>query len=72
MMPEIAHAAIALAWLASKAAASRAEFGACACGQVLSSSPRLPVGDIEESNAKDVDPRRCESRGRESHAPGPV
>ena len=72
MMPEIAHAAIALAWLASKAAASRSEFGACAPVQVLSSSPSHAVGDIEERKQKDQDARRCESSGRECHAPGPV
>ena len=72
MPPEIAHAAIALAWLASKAAASRSEFGACAPVQVLSSSPSHAVGDIEERKQKDQDARRCESSGRECHAPGPV
>ena len=72
MMPEIAHAAIALAWLASKAAASRSKFGACASVQVLSSSPSHAVGDIEERKQKDQDARRCESSGRECHAPGPV
>ena len=72
MAHEIAHAANTLARLASKAAASRAEFGACACEQVLISSPRFAAGDVEESKRKDQEPRRCESSGRERHDPRPV
>ena len=50
--------------LASEAAASRAEFEPCACGQVLSSSSVLALGHVEESTQKEYDARRCESGAR--------
>ena len=55
--------------LASEAAASRAEFEACACGQVLSSSSVLALGHVEESTQKEYDARRCESGARAMPVP---
>ena len=55
--------------LASEAAASRAEFEACACGQVLSSSSVLALGYVEESTQKEYGARRCESGARAMPVP---
>ena len=43
--------------LASRAAGWRAEFAPCGCEQVISSSPRAPAGEVEESVAKEQDCR---------------